>query len=131
MNILIAALILAETEGVPNPPPGDHGKAFGPLQIHQEVVDDVNRHYGTKYRLIDVNDIRVARWVCSAYISIYATPKAIGRSVTDQDRARIWNGGPKGWKKKSTIRYWRKVERKMKVVKIAEFSPSWEMARAA
>jgi hypothetical protein len=28
-----------------------------------------------------------------------------------EDAARIWNGGPNGWKKKATDSYWQKVAR--------------------
>ena len=30
--------------------------------------------------------------------------------VTDEDRARIWNGGPNGYKKQATVKYWKKVK---------------------
>ena len=29
---------------------------------------------------------------------------------TDEQKARVWNGGPRGMSKKATERYWRKVE---------------------
>ena len=28
--------------------------------------------------------------------------------------ARIWNGGPDGWKKRSTLKYWKKVKKELK-----------------
>jgi hypothetical protein len=43
----------------------------------------------------------------------YATSKRLGRPVTDQDRARIWNGGPNGYKKKATLGYWAKVRKEL------------------
>ena len=44
-------------------------------------------------------------------MGIYATEKRLGRPVTDQDRARIHNGGPNGWKSPATIGYWSKVKK--------------------
>ncbi len=29
---------------------------------------------------------------------------------SDEVIARNWNGGPRGWKKKSTLKYWNKVK---------------------
>ena len=41
----------------------------------------------------------------------YATEKRLGRPVTQEDIARIHNGGPNGYKKKSTEKYWQKVKK--------------------
>jgi len=32
---------------------------------------------------------------------------------TPENRARIWNGGPTGWKKQATIKYWVKIQNAM------------------
>ena len=40
----------------------------------------------------------------------YATEERLGRPVTLEDIARIHNGGPNGYKKQSTIPYWKKVQ---------------------
>ena len=45
-----------------------------------------------------------------AYWSRYATIKRLGRKPTDEDRARIHNRGPNGYKKDSSIDYWNKVK---------------------
>jgi hypothetical protein len=44
-------------------------------------------------------------------MAIYAKPERLGRTVTDEDRARIWNGGPTGYKRKTTKGYWGKVQK--------------------
>ena len=44
----------------------------------------------------------------------YANEKRLGRKVTNEDRARIHNGGPNGYKKKATVGYWSDVKGKMK-----------------
>jgi len=39
----------------------------------------------------------------------YATEERLGRKPTDEDRARMHNKGPNGYKKDSSIPYWNKV----------------------
>ena len=58
----------------------------------------------------DVIDREYAEKVIYAYWDRYATEKRLGRPVTDEDRARIHNGGPNGHKKSSTIKYWKKIK---------------------
>lgn len=90
---------------------GDNGRALGCLQIWSSVVADVNRLTGSCYRHADAFDRATARDIARAYLNHYASPKRIGRPVTDQDRARIWNGGPTGHRKAATTGYWSKVRR--------------------
>lgn len=87
---------------------GDNGAAVGILQIHKEVVVDVNRRYGTSYTLADRKSIVKSREICRKYLLMHAGPNA-----TDEKYARIWNGGPKGHRKQSTKNYWLKVKRKL------------------
>lgn len=92
---------------------GDKGlaqEAYGPLQIRQPCLDDVNKWNGTRYKASDMLGNRpLSIWVFNAYLRIYATQKRLGRPVTDEDRARIWNGGPGGWKSAATVAYWTKA----------------------
>lgn len=113
---LITSLIQVESHG------NDHAigdrrkkeKAYGPLQIRKPCVDDVNRRYGTKYAAKDMLGNRsLSVWVCQKYIEMYATKANIGREPNEEDRARIWNGGPNGWRSKSTDAYWAKVKRSL------------------
>jgi hypothetical protein len=109
---LIDALIIKESSGRDSPPPGDNGTAFGPLQIRQICLDDVNRRHGTSYRAEEMHGNRtLSIWVCERYIDMYATSKRIGRTPTLEDMARIWNGGPSGWRRQSTSRYWQDVQK--------------------
>lgn len=85
-------------------------KAYGPLQIRQPAVDDVNRANGTHYLAEQMKgDRALSIWVFNEYMKLYATEKRIGRKVTDEDRSRIWNGGPMGWKSSKTIEFWADV----------------------
>ena len=93
-------------------PAGDNGNAIGPLQIWECAFIDVQRD-GEVYS--DCEDLDFSLEVFQRYMKRYATEKRIGRPVTDEDRARIWNGGPRGvWakgKKKIKLdQYWTKVK---------------------
>ncbi len=104
-----------ETSGRTGPIVGDGGAALGPLQIHRGCWQDAVQYdpsIGGKYE--DVADIGYAIKIFRAYTARYATAKRLGRTPTDIDRARIWNGGPNGYKKKATLGYAEKVRRYLK-----------------
>lgn len=87
-------------------------KAYGSHQIRKGCLDDVNRVWGTKYRPEDMLGNRaLSMKVYETYIGMYATRKRLGRTPTMEDMARIWNGGPDGWKKSSTLAYWQRVKK--------------------
>lgn len=115
MNLasLIAALIAVESSGN-NLAIGDGGKAIGPLQIHKEVVADVNRISGKAFQWRRMTNRAEATEVCTIYLNHYATPTRLGRPVSAQDAARIWNGGPSGHRKAATIPYANKVKKHLK-----------------
>lgn len=95
---------------------GDDGKAAGRYQIHMAVIQDVNERCGTSYKAEDRNDPEKAREIMEKYIGIWAKhyEKTQGKPATDEIKARIWNGGPSGWRKKATLKYWKKVQKAMK-----------------
>ena len=85
-------------------------KAYGSHQIRQPVCDDYNRAHGTKYRAVHLlGNSPLSEKICRWYINHYATRTRLGRPPTDEDRVRIWNGGPDGHKHLVTKPYWRKV----------------------
>lgn len=85
---------------------GDGGKAVGCLQIHPILVRDVNRILKrNKYSFRD----RLSREKSHEMFRIYVSHYAKGKS--DEHKARTWNGGPKGYKKRATLKYWRKVRK--------------------
>ena len=104
---LLAALIAVESGGN-NHARGRHGE-LGPLQIQPAVVADVRRITGRRYAWGSMTNRVLASEVAQAYIGHYATEARIGRPVTDQDRARIWNGGPDGWRSRRTAASWTRV----------------------
>ena len=107
---LILCLIAIESGGN-DMAVGDSGKAHGALQIHQICVDDVNRIYGTSYTIQDAYKRDEAIEICKLYLMYWGSEERLGRKATYEDLARIWNGGPNGYKKESTIGYWKKVEK--------------------
>ena len=139
LEILIPVLIQVESGGDVNAI-GDMGEAVGCLQIHEIMVDDVNRiakmngwtcyqdeyHYDKftlNNRLIKDKSIRM----CKYYLEYYY-PKYVEwyykRSIEQRKHktsplnvyevcAQLWNGGYEGLKKnpKPTDKYWNKVLR--------------------
>lgn len=78
--------------------------AYGPLQIRQACLTDVNTRYGTNITLAEVAKSRgLSRWVAVHYIRMYCKP------LTYERAAMTWNGGPGGPLKESTIEYWLRV----------------------
>ena len=112
---LVDAIHIVETGGRLGPITGDNGKALGPLQIHWVCWKDANMPDGT---YSDCADLSYAKRVFARYMARYATQRRLGRAVTDEDRARIWNGGPRavwatGQKKKNLDSYWTKVRKEL------------------
>ena len=104
---LIDALVHVESKGEVHVI-GDNGRAVGCLQIHKEVVDDVNRAYRTQYTYSDRKCPSKSREICRKYLILHG-----GSRATNEKYARIWNGGPKGHHKRATLSYWRKVKSRM------------------
>ncbi len=117
---LIRAMIMVESGG-DDRAVGDKNlqhKAYGCLQIRQPFVDDVNEIKGTKHRAQEcLGDRELSLWLFHRYMERYATRKRLGREPTSQDIARIHNGGPNGYRLKSTLSYWRKVEKALEAVR--------------
>ena len=47
--------------------------------------------------------------VISSYMGRYATSERLGQQPTNEDIARIHNGGPNGFNRNSTVSYWKRV----------------------
>lgn len=111
---LIVALEVVESHGdtyairdVPNEP-----IQYGCLQITKICLKDYNRIYKTNYKIEKILGNReFSIKICKGYIDYWATEKRIGRKPTYENMSRIWNGGPNGYKKSSTKKYWEKVKR--------------------
>ena len=104
---LIAAMMMVESGGDPAAV-GDGGRALGCLQIHDGIVQDVNRRYGASYKHKDALNPLLAPYICKLYLTMYAPQDA-----TPEICARIWNGGPRGHMTGATVKYWNKVRAKL------------------
>jgi hypothetical protein len=116
---LLPAIIWQESNGNDNAV-GDNGNAYGCLQIWQSYMSDVYKWRTAKECL---GNRKLSIDVYQKYMARYATEKQLGRPVTDQDIARIHNGGPSGWKKPQTQVYWWGVQAKMKKLESGQVEP--------
>lgn len=108
VDSILDAIQKVETGGVRDPSNavGDNGKAIGPYQIHLVYWKDAVQYdpsIGGTYT--DCKDPEYARQIVIAYLSRYA-PNWECETV-----ARIHNGGPKGYLRRSTLAYWKKVKK--------------------
>jgi hypothetical protein len=111
LTALFLAIVAVESGGNVNAI-GDNGKAVGPAQIWEITVKDVNRIAGTRYTSNDRRDLTKSAEIFRIYTDHYG--RKYGWPVTDEVRAKVWNGGPNGPKKSATSTYWRKVSAKLK-----------------
>lgn len=111
LDRLAAAIHQVETSGRRGPILGDGGAALGPLQIHKAYHADS----GVPGPYSRCADYAYSVRVFKAYMARYATPRRLGRTPTAQDVARIHNGGPNGYKRRSTLTYWSKVKKELNV----------------
>jgi hypothetical protein len=100
--MLIACMSIVES--------GGHTNAFnrrecaiGKLQIRQQAVEDINRHYHMNLALEDYRNPGLSAWAVLAYGHIY-------HCRTPEQYSRAWNGGPHWKEKPRTEDYWRRVQ---------------------
>ena len=99
---------------------GDNGKAVGIAQIHPVCVRDVNRilklqQKTKRYTIEDRKSVAKSKAMMKIYLEFYGERyrRQTGKQPTQQILARIWNGGPDGWKDKATIAYYQKVAKRL------------------
>ena len=105
LDKLITKIYVVESGGRLNPPDGDGGRAVGALQLHKCVIDDVNFYYGQNFTYTDRHDLNKAKQIAKLYIAMWM------HKQREEIAARIFNGGPRGWQKKSTDKYWQKIQK--------------------
>ena len=121
-EIFLACLIAIESGGNPNAI-GDlnmKNKAYGCLQIRKPYIEDVNRVYrksilksfGRPLREKDMFNPIIAKWTARHYLMHYGKKFIVAKDW--ESLARIHNGGPKGYEKKSTLPYAQKFLREVR-----------------
>lgn len=94
-------------------------KAHGVYQMTQGVIDDVNNFVLKKkvYTIDDAYEPENAHAIAVAYMQYWGRKykKRTHRNPTPEVYARIWNGGPRGYEKESTLSYWERVKNLMEV----------------
>ena len=91
---------------------GDFGQSVGIAQIQSCVIEDVNQFVGyKKYYLADRTDPDKSREIFVLYLNRWGRnyTKNTGKQPTLEVYSRMWNGGPKGYRKRATDPYWKKV----------------------
>jgi len=87
--------------------------AVGIAQITKGLVDDCNRILGKRrFTYDDRWDPAKSRRMFDVYLGYWGKQyeRQTGKRCTDEMRARMWNGGPRGWELRSTEEYWRRVK---------------------
>lgn len=107
MNQLLDAIRMVESSDGKNLT-GDNGKAIGPYQIWEDYWKDAMRILKKDWPYSDAMKESRAREAVKAYITHY------GKGHGWEGMARCHNGGPTGWKKKSTLVYLDKIKTALK-----------------
>lgn len=114
---LLDAMIQVESRGNDSIIGDKHivgGESAGALQIRPIMVKEVNRilkkQKSTKrYKLKD-------RFSRTKTVEMFMIWKNYHHKNSSNEKiARCWNGGPRGWKRKSTEYYWSKVQKELDI----------------
>lgn len=115
MNITLAFLmaVISVESGSRDHAVNESEGAWGCMQIRQIFIDDVNRIIGKPGMYVheDAFNREKSMEMALIYLNHYATVRRLGHEPTFEDMARIFNGGPMGFNKPCTLKYWEKVER--------------------
>jgi hypothetical protein len=86
--------------------------AVGIAQIRPCCLQDCNTIVGEpRWCFSDRFDPEESKAMFEAYTTYYCKKHDV--DTTPENRARIWNGGPHGFRKGSTLDYWGRVQRRM------------------
>lgn len=118
IDTLVTALIYVESRGNENAVGDRHlgSPSVGVLQIRPIMVREVNRilkkqKSDKRFKLED----RFSRERSIEMFRIWQSYHLPNSS--DEVIARCWNGGPKGWKRRSTLHYWNKVRKEISKIR--------------
>jgi hypothetical protein len=112
---LVDAIIMVESNGN-DEAVGDNGNAIGCLQIWKIYHTDAIERSGIGGSYKDCYNREYAIKVFDAYMRRYAREAWTDPKQFDAEKvARIHNGGPKGYRKQATLKYWHKVLARLRV----------------
>ena len=103
---------MCEVESNCDPTKVGEANEIGWYQILPDFWTDALEHdpsIGGVYEDV-AKDKEYAEKVILAYWDRYAIINRLGRTPTNEDLSRIHNGGPNGYKKNATVKYWNKVK---------------------
>ena len=109
MTDVLAAIRIVESNDDLNAV-GDGGDSIGCYQIQKCYWLDAKEFSDLDGTYLDCYNRGYADRTVRFYMARYATERRLGREVTQEDVARIHNGGPNGYKKECTKKFWEKVE---------------------
>ena len=112
MTDVLAAIRIVESNDDPDAV-GDGGDSIGCYQIQKCYWLDAKEFSDLDGTYLDCYNRGYADRTVRCYMDRYATERRLGREVTQEDIARIHNGGPNGYKKKATLKYWEKVKKEL------------------
>jgi len=131
-DALWRAIVAVESRGDVNAY-NAHDGATGMAQIRSVCLEDANRIAGLRgmderFSAADRSNPRAARRIWNLYLDFYGKQdeKETGLKPTDEVFARIWNGGPSGWRKTSTLPYWNRIREALRAAPSEAASPSAE-----
>ena len=106
---LVNALIQVESNGQDDAV-GDNGSAIGCLQIWKIYWLDATERSNIGGKYLDCFTRNYSIKIFDAYMKRYAREAWTNPKKFDAEKvARIHNGGPKGYRKTATEKYWKKV----------------------
>jgi hypothetical protein len=91
---------------------GDEGRAHGPYQIHSGYWADACRFGGVRW---DYNRLVWSRPHCEQVMAWYWRMHG---ATTDEQRARMHNGGILGCRNSATLPYWNKVNLQLRTARV-------------
>jgi len=127
-DTLLDALIEVESNGKDDAV-GDNGNAIGCLQIWKIYWTDAVERSGIGGSYKDCYDRAYAKSIVDAYMTRYAKEAWTNPKKFNAEKcARIHNGGPKGYRKQATEKYWKKVQKVLAMPHLSGYNAIHEIS---
>jgi len=103
LDELLDKIHQVESSGRINPPAGDDGRAVGPMQLHKDVIIDVNQYFNVNYSFEDRRNLQKSKEIAKLYIAMWL------EIHKEQVASLIFHYGPSQWKQ-DVDGYWLKIK---------------------